>query len=185
MTYCCFRHFSNGTVLSRLCFYEIMPEKTLFKVWRGPPDVRLRKGTVNKSTGCLAAAAHRCIQHEISKWSAYYSLDCAKIQYIAFLCAVKITSPINKASQGIVRKKKKKRTCPVSSEPPSPNSIFSPQRPVTAYIVLCLLHVVILSTFHNGWTYFLGIQESADNESSRSLEFAPLMIMDFIMSLFQ
>lgn len=181
MTYCCFHHFSNGTVLSRLCFYEIMPEKTPFKVWRGPPDVRLRKGTVNKSMGCLAAA-HRCIQHEISKWSAYYSLDCAKIQYIAFLCAVKITSPINKASQGIVRKKKGHVQSPASPRAPIP---FFSQRPVTAYIVLCLLHVVILSTFHNGWTYFLGIQESADNESSRSLEFAPLMIMDFIMSLFQ
>lgn len=117
MTYCCFHHFSNGTVLSRLCFYEIMPEKTPFKVWRGPPDVRLRKGTVNKSMGCLAAA-HRCIQHEISKWSAYYSLDCAKIQYIAFLCAVKITSPINKASQGIVRKKKDMSSLQRAPEPP-------------------------------------------------------------------
>lgn len=128
MTYCCFRHFSNGTVLSRLCFYEIMPEKTLFKVWRGPPDVRLRKGTVNKSTGCLAAAAHRCIQHEISKWSAYYSLDCAKIQYIAFLCAVKITSPINKASQGIVRKKKKKKDMSSLQRAPEPQfHFFSPE----------------------------------------------------------
>lgn len=127
MTYCCFRHFSNGTVLSRLCFYEIMPEKTLFKVWRGPPDVRLRKGTVNKSTGCLAAAAHRCIQHEISKWSAYYSLDCAKIQYIAFLCAVKITSPINKASQGIVRKKKKKGHVQSPASPRAPIPFFLPR----------------------------------------------------------
>lgn len=43
MTYCRFCRSSNGTALSRLCFYEIMPEKTLFKVCRGPPDVRLRK----------------------------------------------------------------------------------------------------------------------------------------------
>lgn len=41
MTYCYFRYLSNGTALSRLCFYEIMPGKTLFKVWHGLPDVRL------------------------------------------------------------------------------------------------------------------------------------------------
>ena len=32
MTYCYSRYLSNGTALSRLCFYEIMLGKTLFKV---------------------------------------------------------------------------------------------------------------------------------------------------------
>lgn len=41
MTYCYFLSPSNGTALSRLCFYEIMPGKTLFKVWHGLADVRL------------------------------------------------------------------------------------------------------------------------------------------------
>lgn len=41
MNYCYFCHLSNGTALSRPCFYEIMPGKTLFKVWLGLADVRL------------------------------------------------------------------------------------------------------------------------------------------------
>lgn len=90
-------------------------------------QINTRKGAANNSQGCLAVACH-CTQHcQISKRSAYYSLDCAQIQRLAFLCAEQIaitSSSINKASEGIVWWKKRERTCP---PPPPPRPTPHPE----------------------------------------------------------
>ncbi len=131
MTYCYFRWWNS--IIKPLFLWDNAWEDTVQGLaWPSRCQITTRKAAVNKSTGCAAVAYH-CTQHcEISKRSVYYSLDCAKVQYMAFSCAVKITitSAINKASEGIVEKKK---TCPVCDEL---HSIFL-QRRVRAYIVLC------------------------------------------------